>query len=175
MKKLMILVLTSLFVLVGCSSNNIMKDYAGLKTEDHHFFADSPEDFIEDLENRVEGVYFMGFSDCPWCKELVPVLDEIASEQGHSIQYLNTRSSGFQNNTTLQNRLQAWIETLPEADQNGGSVPFTIFIDKDGNVITHLGTVESHNAPTATMTENEMKFLVARLTEKFATVSPEAK
>lgn len=165
----------SLLILVGCSSDNVMKNYKGFENKDHHFYSTTPEGFVEDLENRVEGVYFMGFSDCPWCKELVPVLETIASVDNHAIQYLNTRSSAFSSNTAIQNRLQAWIETLPVEDQNQGSVPFTIFIDKDGNVVTHVGTVDSHHAPTAAMTENELNYLTARLTEKFSNVTPQAK
>lgn len=172
MKKLSITLIVLLLVLVGCSSGNVMSEYKGFANKDHHFYSKSATEFVEDLENGVEGIYYMGFSDCPWCKELVPVLEEIASKDGHSIQYLNTRGSEYANNKALQERLNNWILTLPEADQNGGGVPFTIFIDKDGKIVTHVGTVESHNAPQATMTENEMNFLVSRLSEKFKTVTP---
>lgn len=174
MKKLMVTLLALMFILVGCSSGNVMSDYKGFANKDHHFYSKTPTEFVEDLENGVEGIYFMGFSDCPWCKEIVPVLEDIASINNHSIQYLNTRGDAFKNNKALQDRLNAWIATLPEADQNGGGVPFTIFIAKDGSIVTHKGTVDTHDAPNATMTDNEMKFLVARLTEKFKTVTPNA-
>lgn len=174
MKKLLVTLILSAIILVGCSSGNVMSGYKGFANKDHHFYSTSATEFVENLENGVEGVYFMGFSDCPWCKEIVPVLEDIASKDGHSINYLNTRGNQYVNNKALQDRLSKWIATLPEADQNGGGVPFTIFIDKDGKVITHKGTVETHDAPSALMTENEMSFLVARLSEKFKTVTPQS-
>lgn len=181
MKKLLSLLLVMTVLLVGCTSKNgnsdqfvtdgVMDQYAGFNGSDHHFKGDNVELFVSNLENKVKGIYYMGFADCPWCKALVPILEEVADETDHTIAYLNTRSTQFQGNSGIQERLQAFISSLPTELQNQGSVPFLIFIDENGNIDTHLGTVEGHDAPTETMTENEVKFLTVRLTEKFNKIS----
>lgn len=172
MKKLIPLLAIFALLLVGCSAPNVMSKYAGFENKKHHFLNETPEAFVSNLEKGVEGIYFMGFAECPWCKELVPVLEETAAQSNHSIHYLNTKNAAYSTDKALQQRLQTWIAKLPAEDQNNGSVPFTIFIAKDGSIKTHLGTAPTHDAPKAKMTESEMNYLKTRLNEKFKTVTP---
>ena len=58
---------------------------------DNPFVYASEETIIDLLENKT-GVIYFGFSSCPWCRSMLPILNEAASEVGMGrIYYLNVQ------------------------------------------------------------------------------------
>lgn len=44
---------------------------------------DNPDDVVSRLEAKEQGMYYFGFPTCPWCVELLPVLDkELQADHG---------------------------------------------------------------------------------------------
>ncbi|WZU02184.1 hypothetical protein MGH68_03835 [Erysipelothrix sp. D19-032] len=86
MRKILLTTVVSLLVLVGCTSanTNIMKGYKGFDKKDHHYQAMSASDMATTLENKTEGIYYLGFETCPWCVALVPVMEEGCCEKPHN-------------------------------------------------------------------------------------------
>ncbi|WP_323616276.1 thioredoxin [Erysipelothrix rhusiopathiae] len=177
MKKTLLVLLVSIFVLTGCTSNNLMKDYKGFTKKDHHYVTTDSETIIKNLEDSKEGIYYIGYADCPWCVALVPEMETVITdleasykEQGIEIKpeimMLDVQNSEYSNNDDLKKRLSDWDKQLPEALRSNGYVPFVVAIDKDGKVQTHLGTVEGHKPPVA-LTETQVKFLHLRLKNMF--------
>lgn len=168
MKKTLLLVLLIL-LLTACSSGttNIMSGYKGFDKKDHHFTTKDYTDIIDDITSYTPGIYYLGFKECPWCISLVPVFEEVATDQDRTITYLNTRDEAYVNDKKEIERLNSFIATLPKELQNDGKVPFIISISKDKNVMTHLGTAPNHDAPSTEMTESQVSYLKARLVELF--------
>lgn len=168
MKKRILLVLLVL-LLTACSSSksNIMQGYQGFNKTDHHFVTKDYVEIINDITSYKPGIYYMGFKECPWCIALVPVFEEVATDFDSEIVYLNTRDDKYSKDTQEMERLNAFITSLPKELQNDGKVPFIISISKSGEIKTHLGTAPNHEAPNQAMTESQVSYLKARLTELF--------
>lgn len=177
MKKTLLALLVSIFVLTGCSSNNLMKDYEGFTKKDHHYVTTDAETIIKSLEDSKEGIYYIGYADCPWCVALIPEMETVVTEleasykeQGLNLKpeitVLDVQSAEYSENEDLKKRLSDWDKQLPEAQRSNGYVPFVVAIDKDGKIQTHLGTVENHKPPVK-LTENQTKFLHLRLRNMF--------
>ena len=164
---LMTLLLTACSIQNGNSNVNIMEGYKGFDKKDHHFVTKGYNEIIEDITSYKQGIYYLGFKECPWCIALVPVFEEVATTQDMTITYLNTRDDKYKEDAQAIEKLTEFIETLPKDQQNDGKVPFIISISKDKVVKTHLGTAPNHNAPTTDMTEAEVSYLTARLNELF--------
>lgn len=168
MKKIL-MVLTVLLILAGCSSNtnNIMAGY-DVPAENQFVRPEGSDEtaqfeaIMQMIENREPGVYYFGFKDCPWCKHLVPVLNDALAENDAVAYYVDTRSEkAFQ---AILARYEAFETSIPEAQRSGGKVPYTIFIDKNGEVVGHVGTLESDDAQDD-LTPEEVDFLQTRLSQ----------
>lgn len=168
MKKSILLVLMSL-VLVACTSSkvNIMDGYKGFNKKEHHFVTKDYNEIIDDITSYKQGIYYLGFKECPWCIALVPVFEEVATSLDMTITYLNTREEKYTGDTQAIEKLNDFIATLPVDQQNDGKVPFIISISKDKVVKTHLGTAPNHDARSTEMTESEVSYLTSRLNELF--------
>lgn len=168
MKKITLLCITLLLVLTGCGQKNIMKDYPDFKVKDHHFETKKYSEIMDDMENKVPGVYYMGFAQCPWCVDLVPHLEEALADHDLKAMYIDSQTPQFKNNPALQEQYSKFIKSFPDGVENAGSSPFVIVIGKDGSISGHTGTAPSHDARKNEMTENEIAYLRARLDRLFS-------
>lgn len=159
MKKLLLL-FTSLVLLSACSSN-IMKGHDELGA-DHHFVKEDYSDVMDDLENKKPGVYYAGFPECPYCSDLVPVLEDVLEETDTMATYIKVDDSGFDK---IRDRFIDFDESLDESQQSGGGVPFVIVIDEDETIRTHVGTVEGYSPGVEEMSENQLEYLHIKLTQ----------
>lgn len=170
MKRILILLTVALLFLAGCSSN-IMSEYPGLKVKNHNFITKDYTEIMTDMENKVPGVYYFGFPECPYCQALVPHLQPILADHDLKALTVNMRSKEFANNEILQTRFEDFLKTFPAGVNNSaGQVPFTIVISKDGIVDAHLGVTPTFEDPRNPLTEAEIEFLTARLGYLFENV-----
>lgn len=164
MKKLLLILTVGLIALAGCSSNDVMKGYPKLKGKNHQFVTESYTDIVTNMENKVPGVYYIGFPDCPWCQVLAPELNTILKDHDLKANLINIRSSEFENNEILQERLAEFMKTFTAGAENSkGSVPFIVAISKDGIVDGHLGITPDYNDNIKPLTEAQREYLTARL------------
>ena len=167
MKKLFA-ILSLITLLVGCSgTRNIMSDYQGFNKKDHHYVTKNYNQIIDDITSYKQGVYYIGYAQCPWCVELVPVMEEVATAQSMNVIYLNAQDKDFKKDKAANQKLNDFIKTFPQENQNKESVPFTISIGADKTIKTHLGTAPNHKPQVAKMSDDEIKFVKARLTILF--------
>lgn len=159
MKKL-ISVLSVLLLLSACGQNNIMKDYKDLKTTNHHFVSEEPKTVMDKLENKEEGIYFVGYANCAFCQDLVPVLEEVLEETDKTAIYLDVSKDSFK---AIIDRFVKFDNNLDKNLQSGGGVPFFIVIDKDQNIRTHVGTVDGYNPSVEEMSEDQTEYLKIKL------------
>lgn len=186
MKKLIyiILVVLILSVSIGCNKAYNKK----IETEAEYFSklyegVDSSNVYkrinAEDAVNMLKegtGILYIGYNTCPWCKQIVPVLNDAAKEKDiNSVYYIeNFYNMRPDKNTNPENKeeydelLKLLDDILPyEKDENGNDttlkiirVPLILFI-KNGEIVSyHKGTYEGHNIQTKIDENgNEVRYL----------------
>lgn len=145
----------------------------------------SSYDEVFKILDKGTGVIYFGFPECPWCRNLVPVLVDAADEAGiANIYYLNNRNDrdvkklendkvitekkGTENYYKLVKKLDSILGEYKNVD---GSVkrlyyPTIVFV-KDGKIVdSHIGTLDSHVDGRKPLTNNQEKELKEILVDK---------
>ena len=152
----LVLVVCCVFYIVVKSDNDtekgntdkIMEVYPGLKDEDHVFFEITASELIYMLENKQSGIVIMGFPACPWCRALMPVLNDVAKENGLTkIAYLDIKDIRDNEENPAHKEYLTIKEILKDCvdkDKDRINAP-TVIAVKDGVLVDyHLDTVEGH-------------------------------
>ena len=168
MKKKILVIITLLiaFLVGGCQSETA--DMSGYKrlTEKHIYKETNVDEMKQMMDNKDSFVVYLGFENCPWCKEAVPVLNRTAKKAGMTtVYYIDTRKEDkWQSNLDSYDTLVEMVGDYLDYDEEGIKhlyVPFVVFV-KDGEVVfTHQGTVETHDNPEVRpeLTEEEATLL----------------
>lgn len=186
MKKLIYIILVALILSVSIGCNKA--DNKKIETEAEYFSklyegVDSSNVYkrinAEDAVNMLKegtGILYIGYNTCPWCKQIVPVLNDAAKEKDiNSVYYIeNFYNMRPDKNTNPENKeeydelLKQLDDILPyEKDENGNDttlkiirVPLILFI-KNGEIVSyHKGTYEGHNIQTKIDENgNEVRYL----------------
>ena len=110
--------------------------------KDQSFLKEQSVEVVARVQNKNQGLYYFGFASCPWCQDLLPILeDELVASQS-KIYTVNTKSSDFSEH-------QRSVITDVFRKNIGGDklyVPFLVAINSAGEVKTHTGTVVGHDA-----------------------------
>lgn len=155
-----------------------MSAYQDFMDTDHAFKEITMAQGNELLQSNKTFVLYYGFSTCPWCIEVLPILNDIAKENGMSIEYVNVRPDGTDSandirvdtNPDYVKLVELTSEYLSENDEGAKRlyVPFVFFV-KDGQIVaTHEATFDEHDAHERKMTEDEVSRLTAIYEEGFA-------
>lgn len=114
-----------------------------------------PEEILHDLVNKKQGVYYFGFPECPWCIELLPILDKELARAKGTAYVVNTRADHY---TEEDDELLTdfYVQYTKEADL---SVPFVVAINHSGDVKVHSGTLDAHNAAERKLTSQQTERL----------------
>lgn len=170
------------------------RNYPQVDISDDNVYYYASEDEIRSLfEDKKTGVLYLGFPTCPWCRNMVPVLNEAGKYYGiDKIYYYNIKeirsSYSFdsdnklvkQEGTELYNYLLAKLDSLladySVTDNNNKSVktgekriyaPTVVFI-KEGEVKGIVeGTVDSQKDPYILLDETQRKELYDKYLEYF--------
>lgn len=114
------------------------------------------------FQNQGSGLVYFGFSRCPWCQEVVPLLQAAAGQNGVEVFYVKTRDAMKERLYTdeQKDQIAPYIgEYLQDNDQGVRTlyVPLVLAV-VDGQVVGgHQGTVDDHDAHERTMTADEIK------------------
>lgn len=139
------------------------------------------EEAVELLEEGT-GIIYFGFSECPWCRNLVPILTDLAGEKEETIYYLNIldiRSTfkvedgklsktrdGSKAYYKILDLLDEQLEDFYLTDEEGEKYDTeekrlyapTLVAVKDGKVKKiHVGTVDSQKSPYDELTDKQIK------------------
>jgi predicted bacteriocin transport accessory protein len=150
-----------------------MSGYEGFTDENHVFVDMTVKEMAADMDAGKTFVVYFGFSNCPWCKEAMPVLNDTAKENDMKVGYINTRAdSSWTSNTDIDD-YDVVVERLSdylEYDDDGKKHLYTpdVYFIKDGKVVmNHEGTLDGQNAKTSSLTDDETKELAADYQEGF--------
>lgn len=106
------------------------------KVVDNNKFVYSTDQEVMSIFDNGTGLVFLGFTECPWCQQLAPIVDEAARAEGlEKIYYLNIREARESNSPVYQALVDKLKDYL-QKDEDGNPriyVPdVTVF--KDGEV-----------------------------------------
>lgn len=200
MKKIIIsLMLISAFILTGCQNkektdavkfkeeyenlnNQVVNDkkYLELTIDKKNPIKYKTAEEIVDIIKNKTGIIYLGYPECPWCRNAVPVLLEAAKQTGvNDIYYLNMYD--IRDKKELKNGKVVTVEEGTEGykkilealgdkasvykDLNDESikriyVPLVIFVENGKVVATQESTVESQKDPYVKLTEEQEKELL---------------
>lgn len=127
-------------------------------------------DEVFDIIQNKTGVIYFGFPGCPWCRNMIPVLFEVAKNNNiDTIYYFNPRNVKKSDNDEY-NKLKEILNEYLFEDENGQKVLYVpdVYFIKDGKIVGHhLGTVDSQEEPTISLTEEEKNELLDIFNELF--------
>ncbi|MEG0169341.1 TlpA family protein disulfide reductase [Anaerorhabdus sp.] len=170
---------------VGCDVTSECEDgekadmsaYKDFMDTDHVFRSITMQQGNELLESDKTFVLYYGFSTCPWCVELLPILNDVAKENGMAVEYVNVRPEGTDSTNDIRvdtnpdyvKLTEIVNDYLPVNDEGVKrlSVPFVFFV-KDGEIVeTHIGTLDSHDAKERVMNDEEKAELTQIMIDNF--------
>ena len=117
------------------------------------------KEIIEFLENGTGIVYF-GYNTCPWCRNIIEPLIEVANEEKiNTIYYVNSKENLSNIKKDLYEILDKYLRTDPDTLKKRLAVPDVYFI-KDGKIMFHhIGSVDSYSNPYKEMNGKQKKEL----------------
>ena len=126
---------------------NIAEDYP-LLSEDNVFEEVGADRIIQMIDNREDGVIVFGFPACPWCQQLLPVLDTVAKKsQIYHIYYVDIKDMRDNEKSPDHEKylyIKEKFKKVLDVERDRINAP-TIVTVTAGNVIDyHLDTVPSH-------------------------------
>lgn len=185
MKKLVALVLTFLLILTGCSTVSVTKVKDDTKTDAIRFSSEystvkkdnvykysTYSNVMDTLKNK-PGIIYLGFPSCALCKEITPILNEVAKEKDiKEVLYYNFKDMRDNNTTEYQelaDKLSDYIKTDDEGNKRI-QAPTVIFVNKGNIVAVYIGTINSDSEEIMTDEEkNTLKQNFESLVDKMIT------
>lgn len=131
------LVVYFVFIKKDNNTDNIKfsKEYTSV-SKDNVFVYRSKDEIINILEHGI-GIVYLGYPECPWCMAYVPLLNEIAKNEGiEKIYYYNIREDR-KNNTKFYQKVVSILNDYLNYDEEGKKrifVPNVTFV-KEGKII----------------------------------------
>lgn len=120
----------------------------------------SMQEAIAMVQEEQDSVIYFGYPDCPWCQEILPLLQEVATASQKDVYYVQTRDEAKELLYTNEEKEQfiPYLRAYMKQDDEGVYqlyVPLVIRI-QDGKVSGgHLGSVDGHDAHERKMTDRE--------------------
>ena len=145
-----------------CENKANMTSYATMADIAEHVYIEiTMEQALAKIESNESEIIYFGFDTCPWCLEVVPVLNEVAQEEGLSVYYVNTRSDlsiseeGMAYRAQIVEILQDLLQFNEDRQQKWLYVPDVLFMKNGEIMANHIGTLDDHDATQRQMTEEE--------------------
>ena len=181
MKKILVLFLC-LGLLVGCSSKSDlsnmvvnpdlnylddvkaisvdMSGYRNFTDTEHVFKKINFKEALRFIDEDASAIVYYGYKTCPFCVEVVPVLNELCKELGLSVYYVDV-----QGETVSDEHLELFMGHYSEFLQTDDKDQPTFYVPQvsvivDGEITSvHVGAVDSYNSgqPMSDKQKEELK------------------
>ena len=179
-----LIVLCALFCLlkINKTEKEVIKDNVKFSqeydsvSEDNVFCYKTIDEIINILEHGT-GVVYLGFPECPWCKEYVIYLNEVAKNSGcDKVYYFNILNDRKDNTEKYQEIVNILKDYLPY-DEEGNKriyVPAVIAV-KDGKIISFddetSKDTKGYDTPQEYWKNEDLDALKKKLAEMFKNTS----
>lgn len=115
------------------------------------------KEVLSTLESET-GIFYFGYPDCPWCRNIVEVLVSVSNELDVPIYYIDVHK--LKDSGTLISYLSDYL-TETEDGSKKLYVPDVYFV-KDGEIMMHhVSTVESYKNPYLGMNDEQKEELAS--------------
>lgn len=140
-----------------------MSGYTKLQ-EKHKFLSSDMKQVLDMFHKQETAIVYIGFIECAWCQDAVPVLNQAAQELNTNVYYVEARKDD-QVLITEEQRLEFYklAEEHLDKDENGQPALFTpyVFKIKNGKITaSHISTIEGHKAKERALSEEEASELL---------------
>lgn len=190
MKKYLMMLLCALMLLAGCAKADTTEEqfkeydvpggeiktielmnvavdmtaYQGFTDRDHVFRRTTMKESFRLLDEEASGILYFGYSTCPYCLQVVPVLNELAKKYGQTVYYIDVYNEVDRiSDAELDRYMSAYADFL-ETDEDGEPVFYVpqVFVIVNGQVIDgHVGAVDSFDPSTqSSLTSEQSKELI---------------
>lgn len=132
-----------------------------VEAKDHRFIKRNMEDVLTAFKEKKSGIFYFGFSTCPWCIEALPIMNEVASQKDLLIEYIDIKEKPESLDEQVQ-ELGSYASEFIEKDEEGKFdlyVPLVLVVEKGVAKAAHEGTVDGHNSYERKMSEEEKNML----------------
>lgn len=111
------------------------------------------------LDNSQKSIIILGYPECPWCEQAMPIFENALRKHNVKSYYINTKNEKNQIEfRSLRNQLQTYL-THTRLEKNF-LVPCVFLLDDSGNIRDlHIGTLDEHNAVENELTTKQKKQL----------------
>ena len=166
----------TLFFLLKDKENDALKfkvEYEKLNANEGAVKLDIPEDnpivylntykeLNKKIQNKDSFILYLGFPNCPWCRNIVPLLFDAVKENNiDKIYYINPRVLKEENADDFDSLFNLLYDYLL-ADEEGNKALYVpdVYFFKDGKIIGHhLDTVESQTDPRVPLNDEQVNEL----------------
>ena len=134
---LIILIVLKIFKSNIPDNERFANEYTEVAKNNVFVYRDSKQ-IIKILESGT-GVVYLGFPECPWCQSYVPILNEIAKEEGiEKIYYCNIKDIRSKNNKDYQ-KIVKLVKNFLYKDDEGNERIYApdVYVVKDGKILSH--------------------------------------
>lgn len=106
------------------------------------------------------GIVYLGFPECPWCQAYVPMLNEVAKEEGvEKIYYFNIREDRQENSKDYQ-KIVKIVKNFLMKDDEGNERIFVpdIYAVQNGKILSHnneTSVIDSDITPSQYWTDTK--------------------
>lgn len=176
MKKVLLGMLVCLF-LIGCSSDNRyrgeiktidlnyetadMSGYDGFTETDHVFRQITMHECLRLFDEGGSALVYFGYSNCPWCIDALPIMNEAAKASALPIYYVDATDKEGQQEGDLDKIKEHTAQYLSK--DKSGELKFyvpVVFVIRNGETVdAHISTLNSHDAYERDLNEEEQKEL----------------
>ncbi len=159
-------------IAVSCNEEADMSSYEFyIEGEEYVFLKSNVKGMLKKMDDHETFVVYFGFARCPWCRDMMPILNDAAKEAGYPVSYIDTREKeewksniDIDDYDLLAERLKEYLQE----DENGIPhlyTPFLVFI-KDGDVVKTV-SAPNYDAHEERIPDNEKEALYSELLSSF--------
>lgn len=127
-----------------------MLQYQGFTDKDHVYRRTTMKESFRLLDEEASGILYFGYSTCPFCLKVVPILNELAKKYGQSIYYIDVFSDTDPiSDADIERYLTDYVDFLEMEDGEPVFYVPQVFVIVNGKVIDgHTGVVDSFDPNT---------------------------
>lgn len=137
-----------------------MSAYQGFTDSNHVFKRITFKEALRFFDEQATGIVYYGYSSCPFCVQVVPVLNQVAKEYGLTVYYVDVHGEDKISDADLDRFLELADEFLEHEDGKAQFYVPQVFVFVNGEIIgSHLSAVDSYDPSMGNMTSAQVKEL----------------
>lgn len=136
-----------------------MTEYQGFTDTDHVYRRTTMKESFRLVDEQATGILYFGYNTCPYCLQVVPVLNDLAKKYGQMVYYIDVFSTvDAIPDEDIDRFLDMYADFLEKEDGEPVFYVPQVFVIVNGQVIdSHIGAVDSYDPSTQSKLNAEQK------------------